>query len=80
VTCKELADFIIDYLDGELPAGVHDVFQAHLEDCPPCKWYLDTYQTTIRLGREAFLEEGGRGCGEIPEDLVRAILDARRRG
>ncbi len=82
VTCKELVDFIIDYLDGELPPGEREVFQSHLDECPPCRKYLDTYQTTIRLNREAF-SIGDRACGdvpEVPEELIRAILDAKRRG
>ncbi|MCC6361642.1 MAG: zf-HC2 domain-containing protein, partial [Phycisphaerales bacterium] len=30
MTCKELAEFLMDYLDGELPAETRAVFDRHL--------------------------------------------------
>ncbi|HKJ23204.1 MAG TPA: zf-HC2 domain-containing protein [Myxococcota bacterium] len=77
LTCKQFVDFLMRYLDGELPQGERTTFETHLDDCPPCKVYLDTYRETVELGR---------GCGrdddpvpaDVPDALVRAILAARR--
>lgn len=78
MTCRELADFIMAYLDGELPPGERAAFDRHLSLCPNCVHYLATYKATIQLERQAFEEpKDGRDL-RMPEELVKAILDARK--
>jgi len=79
MTCREIVDFLMAYLDGELPAEQKALFEKHLGCCPPCVDYLESYRLTIRLEREACAGEG-KGCEEVPEDLIRAILAARKQG
>lgn len=79
LTCRELIDFLRDYLEGELSSEETARFEHHLRLCPACVSYLQTYQETVRLGREAFQEPEGRVPEEVPEELVRAVLDARSR-
>ena len=50
-------------------------FERHLERCPPCVNYLDSYRATIALARDACASED---VPRPPDSLVRAILDARR--
>jgi anti-sigma factor RsiW len=76
VTCRELADFIMDYLAGELPPEVRAAFEHHLTLCPDCVNYLEAYKATVELSRRAFTEDDT--SLEIPEDLVKAILASRR--
>lgn len=80
MTCQEFVEFLMAYLDGELSAEVGRVFEAHVGECPPCLAYLDSYRETVRLGRSLCDEPEGPVPEEVPEGLVRAILDARRRG
>ena len=78
VTCRHLIEFLADYLDGTLPAKQREDFVDHLRLCPPCVTYLETYQATIRLGKEALLRNDlGASVPEMPPDLVKAILAAR---
>lgn len=77
MTCREVVDFLMDYLGGDLPAAERAVFEAHLGKCPPCVAYLDMYKATVRLGKAACCDENQ--AREVPEDLVQAILAARRR-
>jgi anti-sigma factor RsiW len=72
VTCRELADFIMDYLSGDLPASTREAFDAHLRVCPNCVRYLATYQAAVQLGQHAF--DDGEGASVVPEELVQAIL------
>ena len=44
--------------------------------CPDCQSYLESYRKTMGLSIEAMKALGKR---EIPEDLVRAILESRKR-
>ncbi len=76
LTCRELADFVGDYLTGELAPEVRAVFDEHLAECPDCVAYLRTYEDTIRLARSAAASDPVPPS--VPDRLVRAILAARR--
>jgi len=78
VTCREFADFIFDYLAGELDADVGALFERHLTRCPSCVAYLAQYRATIVAGYEAFREDDGAIPPEVPEQLIQAILSSRR--
>jgi anti-sigma factor (TIGR02949 family) len=77
LTCHELFDFLMAYLDGELPEAERSAFESHLAACPPCLVYLETYQDTVRLGKAACCEPD---VPEVPEELVQAILASRPGG
>ena len=79
MTCRELADFIADYISGELSAGTRAAFDDHLARCPNCRHYLSGYKATIALGRRAFEDDDAEVPADVPEDLVKAILAARKR-
>ena len=78
MTCRELVEFLADYLAGELAPEVRHVFETHLADCPECATYLRGYADAIRLAR-ASAETDDAVPAEVPERLVQAILAARRR-
>jgi anti-sigma factor RsiW len=78
VTCREFADFIGDYLSGELQPDVRDRFAGHLEICDNCRRYLAGYEATVKLGKRAFADEDSALPADVPETLVKAILAARR--
>jgi len=78
MTCREFADFIMAYLSGELSSDVRRDFETHLTRCANCQQYLAGYKHTIDLGRRAF-DDDGELPGDVPEDLVKAIMAARRR-
>jgi anti-sigma factor RsiW len=78
MTCRELADFLMDYLNEELPADVRLAFDRHLSLCPNCVAYMATYRATIELGRRAFADDAADVNADVPADLVRAILSARK--
>ncbi len=78
MTCREFADFIIDYVSGELPPDVLAAFERHLARCENCLTYLDGYTDTVKLGRRAFDDEDAAVPPDVPAALVLAILAARR--
>jgi predicted anti-sigma-YlaC factor YlaD len=75
LTCREMTDFLADYLDGTLALAERRLFEKHLAGCPDCITYLRSYAETIRLARET--QEADTLPDGVPEDLVRAILAAR---
>jgi len=75
ITCRELIDFIADYVDGTLDAAARDDFERHLDICSSCRAYLDSYRKTMALTRALASDEP---AADVPDALVRRILDARR--
>ena len=51
MTCKEVIDFLGDYLDRALPWRQRLVFNLHLVLCRHCRRYLASYSETVRLAR-----------------------------
>ena len=78
MTCREFADFMMDYLSGELPSDSRARFDHHLTLCTNCKRYLTSYEETVKLGKKAFEDDDAPLPADVPEELVRAILAARR--
>jgi hypothetical protein len=52
VNCRDLAELLIDYIADELPPEQVAQIRLHLDFCPPCVCYIDTYQLTIKLTRK----------------------------
>ncbi len=51
MNCRKLAELLIDYIAGELSAAEAESVRGHLEGCPTCVCYVETYQLTITLTR-----------------------------
>lgn len=78
MTCREVADFLADYLEGELEAPVHSAFAEHLDACPECVDYLNSYRHTIALAKALRAQAGEASPESVPPELVRAILDSQK--
>jgi len=76
LTCRELLEFLSDYLDGALPPERQAEFERHLAVCPACVSYIQSYRETIRLAKGAYGADGDAPA-RAPEELIRAILAAR---
>jgi anti-sigma factor RsiW len=69
ITCRELVDFLLDYVSGELSQEHKDLVEKHLTGCPPCFTYLETYQMTIKLTRQL-------PCQPLPPQLAQRLRRA----
>ena len=58
LTCRELVELVTDYLEGALPAGERERFDAHIAACEGCDAYVEQVRRTIELtGRTRALEQ-----------------------
>ena len=80
MNCREFSDFLMEFLDSELPEAEAAAFRRHMADCPTCVTYLETYRETVRLGRVVCSDPDAPVPDDVPEELVAAILKARRAG
>ena len=78
LTCKELDDRTVDYVDDALPANERWKFKLHLLLCAACRRYLRAYHHTMRLCAESVHDPDSPEQDEIPEALVDAIVSAGR--
>ena len=79
ITCRELLDFLYLYLENELSEDRRVEFDRHLAVCEPCREYLRQYEETIRLGRGAYADPAAPLAAGAPEELIRAVLEARQK-
>jgi anti-sigma factor RsiW len=49
MTCRKVAELLIDYVDGTLPDEQLLILRQHICACPPCMFYMENYQTTIEV-------------------------------
>jgi len=78
LSCREFAEFLDGYIDGTLEAEQRAVFDRHLAICEDCGNYLASYRRVIELSVLALGQGGKLPSLPVPEELVRAILAARR--
>lgn len=76
ITCRELIDFLMEYVDGTLSPDRRHEFERHLGVCPSCGAYLESYKSTVALGKQALTPSDEPATGKAPESLLRAIRAA----
>ena len=77
ITCSEFEEFILAYLEGDLPKRQKTVFELHLKVCRECREYLAAYRTSMALAKGALGEADSPVPDDVPEDLIKAVLAAR---
>ena len=77
ITCREFEEFVLRYLDGELPSKQAKIFEWHLRICRECREYLAAYRRTIEIGIAVLGPADESVPDDVPEDLITAVLDAR---
>ncbi len=78
MNCSEFVEFLMDYLEQSLPKAQRETFEGHLDECPSCVTYLETYRETVRLEKTLCGDDPDAPVPEdVPERLIAAILAAR---
>ena len=71
LTCEKVNQFIIDYLEDELPAKTRKKFEAHLAKCEVCSAFFTQYKDTISLVKTD-------GQIDVPKDLSELTMSFLR--
>ena len=66
ISCQQLIEFCLDYLEGDLPDDEQVRFRRHLGQCPDCVTFFETYRRTAEISRRAVQTA-------MPEALKRSI-------
>lgn len=71
ISCQEVVEVVTDYLEGRMSPADVAIFEAHLDLCDGCKWYVEQMRITIAtVGR---IEET-----DVPDEVRATVLDAFR--
>jgi anti-sigma factor RsiW len=65
MTCQQLVELVTDYFDGALTPAERDRFDAHLQVCPGCEYYLEQMRITMRLVHDANELDGRPEVAEL---------------
>ena len=76
ISCHQLIEFCLDYVEGALPDDEQERFRRHLSLCPDCVTFFETYQRTPELSREALSTQ----MPVAVKQSVRDFLLSRRGG
>jgi anti-sigma factor RsiW len=71
VNCREISEFLRDFVAGDLDDDVRAEFERHVGGCSNCTAFLAQYELTISASRKACEDPQ-----EVPRELVEAILKA----
>ena len=75
ITCQELEQFIVDYLEGSLPPRERRLFAVHLRFCAVCREYLAQYRAAMAAARSVCVEPPNL-LESTPPELLRAVMGA----
>jgi hypothetical protein len=51
-TCREFVEVLFEFVEGELPDDKRQLAQTHLDACPPCVAYVQSYHVTVKICRK----------------------------
>lgn len=74
ITCEQFEDFIIDYLEGDLPEKKRTLFEFHIRTCRECREYLAAYERARDIANENSRRVST--LEEVPDDLLEAVSQA----
>lgn len=70
-SCRDMVEYLSDYIDGELDGSLQDLIDRHRGDCPPCEAFIRTLTRTVEAVRSQPSEP-------LSEELKRALSRAIR--
>ena len=71
ISCQEVVEVVTDYLEGRMTPEDVAVFEAHLELCDGCKWYVEQMRITIAT-------VGRIDAADVPDEMRETLMDAFR--
>jgi anti-sigma factor RsiW len=71
VECRQIAELLGEYLDGTLPRRTRELLEWHIDGCPPCVAFVNTYRGTVDAATKL------RDV-EIPPELKQRLISVLR--
>jgi len=78
LTCKEFDEFMMNYLEGDLPVWQKYMCWLHIKMCRECAYFVRQYHRVVALGQNTFDFPDDPVPDSVPEDLIKAALAYRK--
>jgi anti-sigma factor RsiW len=75
ISCHQLIEFCLDYVEGVLPDDEQQRFRRHLSLCPDCVRFFETYRRTPEVSREALKAQMPESVRESVRSYLRTLRD-----
>ena len=70
--CDECVELLVDYLEGELPPKRQRALEIHLDLCPSCVSFVNTYRGTVNIARTLHADD-------IPAEVTQRLIEFLRK-
>ena len=74
MTCREIRDYLVDYLAGDLAPQERNELERHLEGCSHCADHVDASRHALHVSRAALQSLQNPSADEVPDALLKAVL------
>jgi anti-sigma factor RsiW len=75
ISCQQLIEFCLDYVEGSLPDDEQTRFRRHLSQCPDCVTFFETYRKTPEVSRDALKAQMPESVREAVRSYLRMVKD-----
>ena len=75
ISCHQLIEFCLDYVEGALPDDEQVRFRRHLSQCPDCVRFFETYRRTPEVSRDALKSQMPESVRESVRSYLRTLRD-----
>jgi anti-sigma factor RsiW len=73
ISCHQLIEFCLDYVEGALPDDEQQRFRRHLSLCPDCVTFFETYRKTPEVSRDALKAQMPESVRESVRSYLRTL-------
>ena len=75
MTCQDIADRLVDFVEDELDDDERALFETHMARCADCAAFLASYLRATELARRAVVQSLPATARERLLDALRATID-----
>ena len=76
--CDEVRDFLMEYLDRELPTSDSLIFRLHMLLCQPCKKYMGRYKSSVELAQNIMDDPPPPELINLTNEFIRKRLKEKK--
>jgi anti-sigma factor RsiW len=74
MTCEQIVDLLVEYVEGELDSAITESVEKHVSECPDCEHFVNTYTVTIAMAERAFVTKMPTDAKAVMERQLRSAI------
>ena len=74
MTCREVRDYLVDYLAGDLAPQEREELERHMQGCSHCADHVDASRHALHVSRAALNDLAAPSPDDGPDALLQAVM------